>query len=76
MTSVFDKAKAKRLQQATSVSVQATQESEKLLEQYQCLTQYCIQHPSSQQTRKELEKWHKAHQAYANHHIISPPHEN
>ncbi|NOI80578.1 hypothetical protein F0237_07875 [Vibrio tubiashii] len=76
MTSVFDKAKAKRLKQTSSVSQQATEASEKLANQYQSVTQYCLEQPSSQQTREKLEQWHKAHQKHANHHIMSPPHEN
>ncbi|MCG9582094.1 hypothetical protein L1D13_13875 [Vibrio tubiashii] len=76
MTSIFDKAKAKRLKQTSSVSQQATEASEKLANQYQCVTQHCLEQPSSQQTREKLEQWHKAHQKHANHHIMSPPHEN
>ncbi|KLN66386.1 MULTISPECIES: hypothetical protein [Vibrio] len=76
MTSVFDKAIAKRLKQTISVSQQVTEANEKLASQYQYVIQYCLEQPSSQQTRKRLEQWHKAVQDHANHHIMSPPHEN
>lgn len=77
MTSVFDKAKTKRLKQETAaISDQAVEASDKLIHQYQCVTEHCLNQPSSKETRKKLEEWHSAHQAHAINHTLSPPHEN